>query len=231
MRAMLDAAVTLFSEEGYASVSTRRIAEVAGCSETLLFRYFGGKRGLLLAICNELIDEPTYRPEPADFIGLRDFLENYFLFVFKRFRDHAPRLKVIGAVIVSDPELAAEFEQRHDNDVEHISSHLRAFQETGEIAPDVDIRALAAVINQTSFSIGLLMQIIYGKPEDELDAIATTFARAIANGVVNAEETAIPEPWRREMLHAARGASTELSKIIGLLDGRGSRSTGKPKSK
>lgn len=220
---MLDAAVSLFSEEGYASVSTRRIAEVAGCSETLLFRYFGGKRGLLLAICNDLSDlreETVTRPDPANFAGLRDYLEYYFRYIFQRFRDQAPRLKVIGAVIVSDPELSAEFEQRHDNDVAHIMSHLEMFRETGEVAPDVDIRALAAVINQTSFSIGLLMQTIYGKPQTELDAIAKAFARAIAHGVGSSEETSMPEPWRREVLHAAKGASSELGKIIGLLNGQ-----------
>src|SRR5258706_3826501 len=46
-RALVEAAITLFADEGYGGVSTRAVAERAGCSETLLFRYFRGKRGLL----------------------------------------------------------------------------------------------------------------------------------------------------------------------------------------
>src|SRR5690348_4602431 len=83
MRSMLDAAVALFAEDGYAAVSTRRIAEVAGCSETLLFRYFGGKRGLLLAICNDLMVPHGTRPDPDDFASLKDFLEAQLLWVFE----------------------------------------------------------------------------------------------------------------------------------------------------
>ena len=80
MRAMTDAAVALFSEEGYAAVSTRRIAERAGCSETLLFRYFGDKRGLLLTICNDLGTERTMRRAAQEYQeDVREFIEQYLL--------------------------------------------------------------------------------------------------------------------------------------------------------
>jgi len=45
-RLLLEAARELFSAQGFSSTSTREIAEKAGVSETLMFRYFGSKVGL-----------------------------------------------------------------------------------------------------------------------------------------------------------------------------------------
>ncbi|HEY3669580.1 MAG TPA: TetR/AcrR family transcriptional regulator [Acidimicrobiia bacterium] len=45
-RLLLEAARELFSSQGYSGTSTREIAERAGVSETLMFRYFGSKVGL-----------------------------------------------------------------------------------------------------------------------------------------------------------------------------------------
>ena len=45
-RLLLEAARELFSSRGYSGTSTREIAEQAGVSETLMFRYFGSKVGL-----------------------------------------------------------------------------------------------------------------------------------------------------------------------------------------
>jgi AcrR family transcriptional regulator len=45
-RLLLESARELFSRQGYASTSTREIADDAGVSETLMFRYFRSKAGL-----------------------------------------------------------------------------------------------------------------------------------------------------------------------------------------
>ncbi len=45
-RLLLESARDLFSSQGYAATSTREIADHAGVSETLMFRYFGSKAGL-----------------------------------------------------------------------------------------------------------------------------------------------------------------------------------------
>jgi AcrR family transcriptional regulator len=45
-RLLLESGRELFSRQGYASTSTREIADHAGVSETLMFRYFRSKAGL-----------------------------------------------------------------------------------------------------------------------------------------------------------------------------------------
>lgn len=47
---IVDAALRLFSERGFAATSTRQIAEAAGVAEGLIFHYFPTKMDLLLSI-------------------------------------------------------------------------------------------------------------------------------------------------------------------------------------
>lgn len=49
---ILQAAAQIFSEKGYAGATTRVIAAEAGVNEVTLFRHFGNKKNLLLAVIN-----------------------------------------------------------------------------------------------------------------------------------------------------------------------------------
>jgi AcrR family transcriptional regulator len=50
---ILAAAAQVFAEKGYASTTTREIAQAADIAEGTLYNYFGGKREILLAIADE----------------------------------------------------------------------------------------------------------------------------------------------------------------------------------
>lgn len=52
-----EAARTLFAERGYAATTTKEIARLADASETLLFRYYGGKAALF----DEVVSAPLNR--------------------------------------------------------------------------------------------------------------------------------------------------------------------------
>src|ERR1700757_4873526 len=63
---IVDAAVPLFARKGFAGTTTREIAEAAGVSEALAFKYFANKTALYDAIVTQFNDEhPT-------FDGIRD---------------------------------------------------------------------------------------------------------------------------------------------------------------
>jgi AcrR family transcriptional regulator len=217
MRAMIEAALALFSEEGYAAVSTRRIAERAGCSETLLFRYFGDKRGLLLAICNDLGSERSERrsDETQD---VREFIEHHLVETFTNLRRDAPSLKVVIAALINDPEMTADFEQRHDAAVEYIADRLRKFQDAGAIAPEVDITALASGIEQLSFAVGFFLQLVFERPEGEVTAIAKSFAQVVGQGLQAEAPRPLLEPRRRKAVAAAAEARLRLDNVIELLE-------------
>jgi AcrR family transcriptional regulator len=185
MRAMTDAAVALFSEEGYSAVSTRRIAERAGCSETLLFRYFGDKRGLLLAICDQLREGPSRIRAPIEGRpdDVSEFIERYLLESFAHHKRQAPKLKVVIAALINDPEMTADFAQEHDEAVDYVVGALRRYQEAGVIAPSVDVPSIAAAIEQLSFAVGFLLQLVFERPAREITAIARASAAILGQGL------------------------------------------------
>ncbi len=53
---ILDAAARVFAEHGYARASTKQIAEVADIAEGSLFYHFENKRGVLLALMDNLAE-------------------------------------------------------------------------------------------------------------------------------------------------------------------------------
>lgn len=218
IRSMVEAAIKLFSEESYAEVSTRRVAELAGCSETLLFRYFGDKRGLLTAICNEMYARGSSLPNADEFEDLEDYIRTHLQNEFEQMRRNGPVVKVVAAALVSESELSTDFERRHDEAVETVATQLRRFQRRGAVAPDVDVHAIATAIEQMAFAVGLLMQVIYDRPGDEVDSIARTFAKTLAVGLQGRSDEPFSEAQRREARRSAARAQAALDVVIDLLD-------------
>lgn len=50
---IIQAAARVFSEQGYSGATTRAIAATAGVNEVTLFRHFGSKKNLMLAVINQ----------------------------------------------------------------------------------------------------------------------------------------------------------------------------------
>ena len=219
MRSLIDAALALFAEEGYGPVSTRRIAESAGCSETLLFRYFGGKHGLLQAISRDLLeanDRETVVQATFDDVG--DYIEWYLISGFDRMRTRASALKVIISALVNEPEMAAEFSRRHDEAVSEVATELRRFQKSGGIARHFDVEAVATGIEEMRFAVGFLLQIVYKRPKSELDGVAKNCALAFTHGLQgDIPMLPVPDALRRETIQAANLANDGLTRIVELL--------------
>lgn len=60
--ALLDAAERLFSEQGYADVSTRQIAEAADVNLGLIQYHFGSKANLFVAVVHRMKQNACYQP-------------------------------------------------------------------------------------------------------------------------------------------------------------------------
>jgi AcrR family transcriptional regulator len=54
---LIVAATKLFARHGYEATRTAEIAACAGCAEGLIHRYFGGKKGLLLALIQRRVSK------------------------------------------------------------------------------------------------------------------------------------------------------------------------------
>lgn len=88
-RRLVDIARALFTEEGFANVSMRKIAARAGCSPMALYRYFANKRALLRFIWEDIFIDVFARcgaavageETPAD--RLRAFARTYLDYWFQ----------------------------------------------------------------------------------------------------------------------------------------------------
>ena len=69
---IIDVALTLFAEKGFAGTRTREIAEVAGISETLIFQHFKTKDDLIRASMASLLHPHPITGELKEYLGQTD---------------------------------------------------------------------------------------------------------------------------------------------------------------
>ena len=133
-------------------------------------------------------------------------------------KEEAPPLKVVIAAFINDPAMATDFEKKHDEAVEYVTDALRRFQTNRVIAGHIDIKSMASAIEQLSFAVGFLLQLVFERPDPELRAIAAASALALSQGLH--EDTAGPpvEPLRRKAVAGVRDVRRRLDDVIALLD-------------
>jgi AcrR family transcriptional regulator len=147
----------VFNQKGYASASTREIAQRAGVSDALIYRYFGNKAGLfreaMVQPFVELVDEQIATPLPQTLDGadIRSLVRYRIGALYDLFRSHRAlaALLFVGDVL-TDSDLA---EARVLDDVRAQIERLvdigeaqnRSYDPTAS-RPDIATRAAVAMI-------------------------------------------------------------------------------------
>lgn len=140
---ILHSARRLFAERTYAAVGTLEIAEAAGVTWGLIAHYFGGKRGLYLAVVRSLVEMPEELPEPEGespeerIAALVEFL----LGVIER-NSQTWLAAISGWDIGRDEELAGILEQAHESIIDRM---LQILGPEVPPVPDDIVRAVARV--------------------------------------------------------------------------------------
>lgn len=145
---ILDAALRLFDEKGYAGATMRDIAKAAGLTEGALYRHYAGKEALLAAIL-DLFDAKIFEPlVPSDpgasiFRTLLGGLPGYF--------SANPRVARIGAILMNEARLNAGVrayirEAMDERGMAAIAGIFESEMEAGRII-DCDTEDLAAMFN------------------------------------------------------------------------------------
>lgn len=163
--ALLDAATQVFARDGYLNASMRDVADLAGITTVGLLHHFPNKTALLQALLDrreqrvverfgELETEPTLA-------GFLRFLRMSMGFSVEDAQECQAAL-MINVESLSDKHPA--FARHQDNFKmvhEHAQAHLASLLDSGEIRPQVDVKALA----QELFSLmdGLQIQWLRGR--------------------------------------------------------------------
>ena len=198
-RKIMDAAIRLFTENGYMETTTLAIAREAGVNEATIFRNFGSKKDLFQEIfwANTLSGESLAPQTLSDGEDLRGDLRQLFRAFLSACVKHIPnyRLSVQQIDEVFDREFYHAAVDHIDTMASEMVAYLERLRGLGRIA-DIDCAALSEYL----FSVflvkapQLLMEETDALPMDEIldreSARYADFVCALAAPRTGEEETA-----------------------------------------
>ncbi|MCU5376011.1 TetR/AcrR family transcriptional regulator [Bacillus cereus] len=173
---ILEAAVDMFGEKGYASTSTSEIAKRAGVAEGTIFRYYKTKKDLLLAVVMPTLTKfaapffvqafakEIFKSEYESYEGLlRVVIQNRFEFAKK----HFPMIKILIQEVPFQPELKNEIQHLVETELlSHFKKLIVKFQEEGEI---IEMPPSSVLRLTLSAVLGLLLTRFLLMPEEKWD--------------------------------------------------------------
>ncbi|OXS59978.1 TetR family transcriptional regulator [Cohnella sp. CIP 111063] len=157
---ILQSAVALFAEKGYANTSTSEIAKHSGVAEGTIFRHYGTKENLLLAVIVPFLKEslPAMAQEvfeevnPAKQAGFDHFLRALFLNRLRFFRENKEIFRVVVKEFVYRDELRNELMAHIQRDiVVYMFRAMDYFKAKGDL-PDLPNERLLKLIFPYVFS-------------------------------------------------------------------------------
>ncbi|MGC8667122.1 MAG: TetR/AcrR family transcriptional regulator [Chthonomonadales bacterium] len=181
---ILDAAVKLFAEKGYAGASIRDLAREIGVTEGLLYHYFSSKEQLLEACWKErswraqlerILAQAQGAPVARVLYDIVvDFLETLY--------EHGPSVRMCAAEMQHNPEMADQYLRNIEASQKVLTDFLRGRQDMGEISGNANLPAAAGMLMGSAFSVFLL----YGRrSHEEWRRMVEDFAAAAVQILMN----------------------------------------------
>lgn len=109
---LMDAAIVLFTNRGYAATSVREIVEMAGVTKPALYYHFQSKEGIYLAILEELLglaDEAIAANRVREGTA-RERLEGFLVGIFRVFETRKAEVRMMNAVFWGPAQGAPPFD-------------------------------------------------------------------------------------------------------------------------
>jgi AcrR family transcriptional regulator len=178
--ALIAAATAVFAEKGYENATTHAIAEVAGCSEALIQRYFDGKEGLLLAV----LREDKADPKRAGFLerplcsSLRKEAKEAILYSIDMMAERSERMRIVFSRVLVDRGFQAEFDRifARGRIRNGLTARLVRYVEAGMIDPAIDIDAATELLLTFNLQLGFVHREILRTKPVKLRQLADDFA-------------------------------------------------------
>lgn len=146
---LVETALALFAERGYAATSTRAIAQAAGVSEGLIFHHFPNKLELLRAVAANhevlarqlvvLLQDAQERPCREQ---LTQLCEAFFTMAGSD-KPVARLFRVVLRELLTSPELAQLFRRTSEDVVGALAGYLSARVEAGELPRALHVETAA----------------------------------------------------------------------------------------
>lgn len=189
---IIEAAIKVFSEKGFAGASTREIADSAGVNEVTLFRRFGSKKNILHHIIHQAVEiygyhvvvEPVAKILEERDLTIRQKLLNLLKDRYQLIMKHFPLLKIM----LQESSLNTEirnlfFEKVIMKAIKVAEIFIREGIKSGYIKEDVDsMTALRSLMGMLMFLIiqqNFFVKFTEQEVEQEIEKIVDIFLYGI----------------------------------------------------
>lgn len=177
-----EAAIEVWSQQGFDGSSVKEIAEAADANVSLINRYFGGKEGLLLTILNDMIvqkQEGTLDYPPQETLETEVF--EYLKHRYRADMKDEAFLRVAISKIVVDRNLRDQALKSLTYAADaNLAERLSSLKEKGRIRADADITMIFRQIGFVSFATSLTEGVVLEKPAEETEVALREAAAMIA---------------------------------------------------
>lgn len=172
---ILEAAIEIFSEKGFAATSTSEIAQKAGVAEGTIFRHYKTKKDLLLSIAGPIATKLVAPFLLRDFAKVLDLpyhqADDFFRAVAKDriifARQNRKLLKILFHEVPFQPELMEQIKGLLTNVViSRFEKIIKHFQKQGQIIEEPSWRILRSA---ASMFIGMIIFHIFIAPDSSFD--------------------------------------------------------------
>ena len=170
---ILDAALTVFAEKGYAGATTREMARRAGVNEVTLFRRFGTKKALFPSVVSERfpLAQISQRVSADEDVPIEALLVGNAKAVLSVLRSNRHMfMMILGDVWRSPIAREAVSESGIEKGVELVEEIIGELMDQGRLAegdPEVAARALIGMVQSYFLTRDLLAGGSPGPAEDE----------------------------------------------------------------
>lgn len=179
---VLDAALTFFTNKGYAATSVREIVAAAGVTKPVLYYYFGSKEGLYLAIMDGVSGRyETLVSDLADYRGsARQSILRFFTGMFDATRENLTVVRLIYSIFFGPPQGAPpyDFHRFFDGMLETVDSFLEKGMESGEFGRRDTKPVTWALVG--SYNTIVEEQVCHDPPRMDRDGLAETIEAILA---------------------------------------------------
>jgi len=188
---IVQAAISIMAEQGIPGTTTRRIAEKVGVSEPALYKYFPGKKELLLEaleeVGNRFVNTLTDAIDEEDSVPDRIYAMSNALYEFVM--DHPEESMLLFETITAarDPEIRAALSDKLIQYTGLLSGMFEAGKREGTVRKDLDTTVAAWQI--MSLGITLVFAFLLGLSDVLTREKALLAVREILENIVSNAST------------------------------------------
>jgi AcrR family transcriptional regulator len=182
---ILAAAARVFADKGYASSTTKEIADAADVSEGTLYNYFGGKRDLLIAVADESQAPMQIAVQEAGQLETRAAMIAMFETAFDISETHLPFLRTLLTEAWIDDDILKEYlSVRLRRIAQPLQAFIRERVALGAFRPiDPEIGARVAIGMFAALIAPSLRGLAPLPSHDECRTLATAIVDILLDGI------------------------------------------------